>query len=456
MHRISASFMLFLSIVLTALAGVSQAPSKQVVLRHDRFFGGPYSVAGQPYLIRGDVSSIGNETFESVYLNYQVDEEEVQTTFFDQIGLNPYFPFHYQAENHWLPEETGIYLLKIWFTGLNSAPSNEGFSDTLSKTVAIYNYLPQRQLSLLESFSSINCGSCAIVAPGLRQMVDKDQDKYAMIYYHPLSYEGSPLFQFNPKDQITRKELYDITYTPVSVIGATFIGGSFEVTPANLDLDREGYAGFELSGAYSIENDMLYASVDLAYFAAFTESDRITLLVSVTEDEVHFETAPGSNGEKDFYHVMRSFLPDANGTNLLPEAPGTTRQFSFQYDMNGLSLNQELLTLLAFVQDTETLEIHQAVRLTMQPFDPTSTFNQAETPIRVFPNPSAGQFRVILPGNERTSSLSIFTLGGKKVYHSENLTSEHMLDLGHLPQGIYILREQSGQNIQHQKISIVK
>lgn len=448
--------MLFLSIVLTALAGASQALPKQVELRHDRFFGGPYGVAGQPYLIRGDITSIGNETFESVYLNYQVDEQVVQTTFFDQIGLNPYFPFHYQAENHWLPAETGEYLLKIWFTGLNDAPGSEGFSDTLTKTVAIYNDLPMRQLSLLESFSSINCGSCAFVAPVLRQMVEKDLDKYAMIYYHPLFYEGSPLFQFNPKDQTTRKELYDITYTPVSVVGATFIGGSFDVTPAILDLDRERYAGFELSGAYSIENDMLYTSVDLAYFAAFAESDRLTLMVSVTEDEVHFETAPGSNGEKDFYHVMRSFLPDANGTNLLPEAPGATRQFAFQYDMSGLSLNQELLSVLAFVQDTETLEIHQAVRLAQQPFDPTSTFSQTEVQLRISPNPSAGQFRVSLPGNERISSLSVFTLGGNKVYHSETLNGEHSLNLGHLPQGIYILRAQSGQKIQHQKISIVK
>ncbi len=456
MLKHSTRFILLLSIVFTALAVASQAPPKQVILRHDRFYGGPYSVAQQPYLIRGDVSSIGNETFQSVYLNYQVDEQEVQTTFFDQIGLNPYFPFQYQAENHWLPEETGEYLLKVWFTGFNGAPSNEGFSDTLSKTVAIYNYLPPRQLSLLESFSSINCGSCAIVAPILRQMVEKDLDKYAMIYYHPLGYEGSPLFQFNPKDQTTRKELYDITYTPVSVIGATFIGGSFDVTPAILDLDRERYAGFDLSGAYAIENDMLNIRVDLEYFAAFAESDRITLLVSVTEDEVHFETAPGSNGEKDFYHVMRKFLPDANGTSLLPEAPGTTRQFAFQYDLNELSLNQERLSVLAFVQDTETLEIHQAVRLEMQPFDPTGTMAHTKTLLGVFPNPSAGQFRVTRPGNERIYSLSMFTLGGKKVYHSENLTSEHMLDLGHLPQGIYILRAQSGQDILHQKISIVK
>lgn len=413
-------------------------------------------MAGQPYLIRGDVTSIGNETFESVYLNYQVDENEVQTTFFDQIGINPYFPFHYQAGNHWVPEETGEYLLKIWFTGLNGAPSTEGFSDTLIKTVAIYSDLPLRQLSLLESFSSINCGSCALVAPVLRQMVEKDLDKYAMIYYHPLHYEGSPLFQFNPKDQTTRKELYDITYTPVSAIGATYLGGSFDVTPAMMDLDRERYAGFDLSGAYAIENDMLYASVDLAYFAAFAESEQISLLVAVTENEVHFDIAPGSNGEKDFFYVMRSFLPDANGTQLLPEAPGTTRQFNFQYDMSGLSLNQELLSVLAFVQDTESLEIHQAVRLTLQPFDPTNTLNIIEGSIRVYPNPSAGQIRVFPEGNESIHSISIFTLGGKKVYKSENFTSDQMLDLSHLPQGIYVLRAQSGKNILHQKISIVK
>lgn len=439
------------------LACYSGSP-RELLIRQDRFFGGPYSVTGHPYLIRGQVAFTGEDLFESAFLHYQVDEGEVHTAHFEQLGLYPYIPFFYQSETPWLPENTGEYSIKVWFTGLNGAPEEEASSDTLTHEVSIYEFLPARQWALLESFSSINCGTCAQVAPLLLEIVEGQPEEYTMIYYHPLAHEGSPLYAFSPKDQTTRKELYGVSYTPVSAIGSTFFGGSFSVSPELMALEKDKFAAFEMEGSYYIENDVLHASVSLEAFSSFPENNANTLLVAITEDLVQFENPPGSNGEKDFHHVMRGFLPDANGTILAITSVGERRQFSFEYNLSAGLIDTSKVTVQAFIQDLEGLEIHQLIRLNNQPQDNTQVNTLLTLPGRVFPNPSRGFVKLSLSMDGNPANVRIFDLDGRQVF-TKNFqpdTGTLMLDLHHLPAGIYFLQAISQKGIFREKISIIR
>lgn len=457
MHKGLFILFLFLMVFTPPLAGIC-SPPREVLIRQDRFFGGPFSIPGHPYLIRGQVVYTGQDVFQSAYLHYQVDEETVQSTFFEEIGLNPHIPFFYQAETPWLPENTGEYTLKVWFTGLNGAPEEEGFSDTLKHEVILYENLPSRQLALLESFSSINCGSCAIVAPLLLEIVEDHPEDYAMIYYHPLAYEGSPLFAFNPKDQTSRKEFYGVNYTPVAAIGSTFFGGSFEVNPELMALEKEKFAAFTMAGSYTIENDVLHASVSLEAFTDFPEYNANALLVAITENLVHFEAPPGSNGEKDFHHVMRSFLPDAIGTNLSGVSRGERRQYAFEYDLSTGVIDTSQVSVLAFIQDMEDMEIHQIIRLNFQASNNTSVILQQSLNGKLFPNPSRGSLELFLSLTGSSARVCIFDLNGRKVFEQSYPSGSPvlLLDLEHLPEGIYLLQAFSGKGIFHQKISIIR
>ena len=450
-------FPIFLLLIQSSLAGHA-GPPKKVLIRQDRFFGGPYSIVNHPYLIRGQVAYIGQDLFQSAFMHYQVGEGEIETTFFDEIGLNPHIPFFYQAESSWIPEELGAHTLKVWFTGLNGAPVEEGFSDTLTRQVVIYEFLPSRQIALLESFSSINCGSCALVAPDLLEIIDNNPEQYAMIYYHPIAYEGSPLYGFNPKDQTTRKELYGVNYTPVSAIGSTFFGGSFEVSPELMALEWEKFSAFTLEGNYYIENEVLHASVSIESFASFSENSTNTLLLALTEDLVQFDTPPGSNGEKDFHHVMRSFLPDAHGTPLSGMAEGEPQTFSFEYDLGAGVINTSGFTLLAFVQDLESHEIHQLIRLNYQPQDNSmiSEFQNLEG--NVFPNPGEGRMLLTLANTSKPAVVRIFGLDGQLVFLENYPAGQQSLSIeaDYLQEGIYILQATSGQAIFREKISIIR
>lgn len=331
-------------------------------IRLDNYFGGSLAVTDTDYQVRGRMAYIGSGSLNSIYLNYQVDDGEVVTTFFDNIGFNPQIPFFYEAEQPWLPSEQGSYELSLWFSGLNGEPEDVVASHTLIISVDVYDYLPERELALIESFSSINCGSCVYVSNMLKNLVQANIDKYAMIYYHPMAHENSPLFNFNPKDQTTRRDYYEVFYTPFAAVGSLFQGNGADVNQYLMDIAHEKPPGFTIDGSYFIENGMLHAEVETESFANFPDHD-LRLYVVLIEDSISFDSPPGSNGEQDFYHVMRSFLPDADGILLQNQSIGSSLQIDLQYEIPMEEIDTAQIQLLAFIQDHETMSVHQLVQL---------------------------------------------------------------------------------------------
>ncbi len=331
-------------------------------IRLDDYFGGSLAITDSAYQIRGRMAYIGSGSLNSIYLNYQIDDGEVVSTFYDNIELNPQIPFFYEAEEPWLPADQGSYDLSLWFSGLNGDPEDVVASQTLNVSVGVYDFLPDRQLALIESFSSINCGSCVYVSNMLKNLVQSNIDKYAMIYYHPMAHENSPLYNFNPKDQNTRRNYYEVFFTPFAAVGSLFQGNGAEVNEFLMDIAHEKPAGYTIDGSYFIDEGVLYAEVETESFANFPDHD-LRLYVVLIEDSVSFDSPPGSNGEQDFYHVMRTFLPDADGIMLQDQDIGSSFQTDLQYEIPMEAIDTAQIQLLAFIQDHESMGIHQFVRL---------------------------------------------------------------------------------------------
>lgn len=73
-------------------------------------------------------------------------------------------------------------------------------------------------------------------------------------------------------------------------------------------------------------------------------------------------------------------------------------------------------------------------------------FSKTATPVvRAFPNPTSGQFDIILSTNEDSESMAIYTVGGKLIFKSvypvEN--GKVRLDLSNEPSGVYLIKIQS-------------
>ncbi|MBB3697316.1 fibronectin type III domain-containing protein [Flammeovirga yaeyamensis] len=79
-----------------------------------------------------------------------------------------------------------------------------------------------------------------------------------------------------------------------------------------------------------------------------------------------------------------------------------------------------------------------------------SSLNQ---PIRLYPNPSTGQFTVELENNwHQKVSIAVFTVDGQKVYHQEFENRLITLNLEHLFTGQYILKVFDEEKSEHQMI----
>jgi len=444
---------LFLLLLLSATSNKAFS-SKQI--RLEGFYGASVHKTMEEYAISGVVSYMGSQIFESFYVNWQVDTMQVYSEHFDSININPNILFEYQMEHSWLPEEQGKYELKIWYSGLNGNDPGITASDTIHRVVEVLPDLPQKQMALLESFSSINCGSCAIVAPVLREMIDKDPEKYAMIYYHPMSHEQSPLYLFNPKDQDSRRDFYEVFFTPYAVIGDVYQGVSQNVDPGLLHIDQQRWAGFTLGGHWHVMEDLLHFSVEGDILVALDNPDKdYRLLIAATQDTVAFDSPPGTNGESEFHDVMRFLAPDANGVRL------TANSFSESFHL-GLStpfhpeLDTTKISLTAFIQEMNTGEIHQAARLEHQQPDPTfAPHTQVNNKAyQVFPNPASTQFTILPTGSNRVDRIRIYDIQGRSWLSLEQ--PGKTIDIRQIPSGLYLIVLEADGAYHRKKISVIR
>lgn len=450
-------FPVFLILIISFfLFSEAYADGKSSVIRIDYFFSGPIHKTFDDYQLKGEIVYMGNDTIQSLTANYKIGDDFTGSETFADIEILPYYPFRFVVDETWVPENEGSYDVSIWFSGINGGDPEEVVSDTMRVNVEVYNELAERQLALLESFSSINCGSCATITPHLRAIVDENPESYAMIYYHPLHYENSPLHNFNSKDQIIRRDYYEIFYTPYSVIGNLYEGGSEGVSDELMELEINKWSGFSVDGTWYVEDDTLHIFTEGEIFVNTHEKDYRLMLTGIQES-VHFDDPPGSNGEKDFYHVMRFFAPDAQGTKLSAGEDNTT----FLYEISipwYETLEPESMTMIAFVQEMNTSEISQVVRLDYQAPDDNTTnisgFSNNDNPFVVYPNP-ANQF-VKLDGDfqgMKPEQILVFDMQGK---HIKTEKATNYIDFSNVPAGIYYLVIHSGNRIFREKISVIR
>ncbi len=486
-------------------------------IRLDRYYGAPLAQTDSLYPVHGQLTYIGSGMLESLYMHYQVGDGEVRTTLFDEININAQIPFFYSADEYWIPEHPGDYELTLWFSGLNGAPEEEGVSDTLAVVVSVYDYLPERDLVLLESFSSQNCGSCAIVNPQIRALVNENPD-YSMIFYHPLAYENSPIYNFNHRDHDIRRDFYGVNFTPLSAIGGLFYGSTEWVDEDLLDLEWIKPAAFAFEATYHIEDEVIHAQVEATAYADFHDHD-LRLLISLTEDEVHFDEPPGHNGEDSFYHVMRAFLPDAGGFPMEPLDKGDVFTASAQYHLEQGYVDTTQVRLHAFIQDLNDKEIYQVSRLVYQVPDDDNggddngdddngdddngdddngdddngdddngdddngdddngdnngedngdDDNGDETSVRnphsgvgvtIYPNPARQQLSVLVDNGKAVDNIRIFDLRGREVLHKS--TYKHGIDtvfrlyVNTLDPGLYIMKLETASGVLQEKFTIFR
>ncbi len=215
---------------------------------------------------------------------------------------------------------------------------------------------------LLEEFTNASCPPCAAQNPAFHAVVDAN-----IQYVTPIKYQTNwP--GFDPMNVQTQTDVAPrVTYYGVSGVPNLQQNGILDIfpltsyTPAMIQTAYNTLTPVTIALSHTLNATFDSVFINVAVTSDAALSGNLRLRVAVVEDEINFASAPGSNGETDFYEIMRKMLPNSAGTATGNFTAGETKSYSFAwklahfYDLNEMSV-------AAFLQDDGTKEVYQSAR----------------------------------------------------------------------------------------------
>ncbi|MGB1205841.1 MAG: T9SS type A sorting domain-containing protein [Chitinophagales bacterium] len=226
------------------------------------------------------------------------------------------------------------------------------------------------RMVLVEHFTQASCPPCASYNPGFQATLNANHEFIAPIRYQT-SWPGfDPMNTDNPGEVATRVGLYNVTGVPNPVLegdaGATISDNSLNSAHDNsspfvitLTAELSNILGSNPEDFPQL-NDDTQIDVQMNIAASDAVSGNLRAFIVVTEEEIIYDTPPGTNGEIDFYNVMRKMLPNANGTTLDNFANGDDVTLTESWNVASYVNDISQLAVVAFVQDITTREVFQA------------------------------------------------------------------------------------------------
>ena len=216
---------------------------------------------------------------------------------------------------------------------------------------------------LFECFTNTGCGPCAQQNPALDALINANADRVAAIKYH-MSWPGAndPMYLHNTADNDARRGVYNVSAVPHTVVD----GIRFANVPSGLNQSIVNNwltieSPFEMRLSYEVDADANLITVHVMGRSSASIQGNVRLYVGVIENEIHFNSAPGSNGERDFYSVMKKLLPTASGTYIGNVEPGDYFAYTFSWELANI-YDMDQLDAIAWVQNQNTKEVYQACK----------------------------------------------------------------------------------------------
>ncbi len=253
------------------------------------------------------------------------------------------------------------------------------------------------RMMLIEFFTSSTCGPCASNNPILTAFVNsKDPERLAALAYHMNwpSPGNDPMYLYNPNDNNARRTYYNVNSIPHS-----FFDGINSISPPYSQSTFQYYYGVReniLSPVTILLSDSAFAGGDsllvrvTVYCESYLANPNATLHIAVLENHIHYQYPPGTNGETDFYWVMRRMFPNGNGSPITL-FPGTLQTVEYRFKRDTI-WNQNQISYLAFVQaaNKEILgAAKKTLNFTLLPYPAYRSVPQGQS--------ASGTFRIRVP-----------------------------------------------------------
>ncbi|MFP4470831.1 MAG: T9SS type A sorting domain-containing protein [Bacteroidales bacterium] len=224
---------------------------------------------------------------------------------------------------------------------------------------------------LVEEATNASCGPCAAQNPAFDALLQQNAEKVAVIKYHA-SWPGTdPMYSHNPVDNGYRITYYGISGVPTGVMEGTYVNSPSSFSQSLIDQYYNIPAPFELDMYHYLSpgEDSIFVVTRIRAAQDISE-DNMRAYAVIVEKHISFTSPPGSNGEKNFYDVMKKILPQKSGVGIMEEwQDGEYQTFIYGWKLENVYDIDEL-SVIGFIQDNDDKDVKQSAISSSTPFAP--------------------------------------------------------------------------------------
>ncbi len=272
----------------------------------------------------------------------------------------------------------------------------------------------QQRLCLLEEFTQASCGPCASQNPALNAMLDANSSKVVSIKYQT-SFPGfDPMYLHNPTQVDNRADFYTVGGVPdIYFDGNVILAGSpSDLTTAAINAQYAVLSPVNMTLSHSFSADLSTITVNTTINGLSALPAGYKLRIAVVEKTITFPTAPGTNGETDFYSIMKRMLPSEAGITLPAIAAGATQSYTESWTLANIYKMDEI-AVVAFIQDDATKNVKQTAisePVSLPAGIPFAAVNTLNSGITGAPNCTSTVSPTVTIKNQSTVTVTSFTI----------------------------------------------
>jgi len=437
-----------------------------------------YKVQGltsAPFTISGSLMNVGSSTIDDFTVNYQIDG--MGTVYSDNVTSANVLPFTSATYSHatkWTPSAVGTYDIAVWCSSLDGGNDMNPLNDTVYKTITVVAAVAPRT-TLIETFTSSTCGPCVPANQNYETLINDPVNtgrftglKYQMNWPG----DGDPYFT---AEGAVRRGVYGINAVPYMLIDGGWNQNGNSLTQNIMDGYQEVPSMATINAVYVVTGQTVKINISVDAINDLPGSS-YTLHTAIIEGKTVQNV--GSNGETEFFNVMKKMLPDASGTSMGTLTTGQQFTKAFSYTFNGSfrlpnNAGDEIdhskehsveeftdLKVLVWIQDNATGVIEQSAYADVSAISVEE--NTMENNVNIYPNPTSDVVNIDINAisNSNIEILVVNTLGQTVLSNSNvNVTTGSnsvVLNVSSLEVGIYMVNITSGNQVITKTISIVK
>jgi hypothetical protein len=224
---------------------------------------------------------------------------------------------------------------------------------------------------MIEHFTQASCGPCAGQNPALKTTLDNFGTANYVKISHQVSWPGfDPMYNEFSAGPDARVGYYNVSGVPNTCLNGGAPGGpNTVVTASTLSAAAALMTPYQITATQSWSDPntvTVNIDVDNVTGTAISSADKI--YVTMIENEVAYSSSPGSNGETEFYNVMRQMYDATSGSDnatggaALAAIPANGTQ-NFNFTISSLPsyiADKGQVIFAIYVQNDATKEVLQA------------------------------------------------------------------------------------------------